>query len=212
VAQHEVERFAQNGGRFTSVVGFVVAGALVVAWVVRPSDVPLWVPAAALLLAALIWTAIVRPRVLVTERDDEQTLVLRTMLETVHIPLAGVEEVAVRQVMAVRVGERRFVCSGTGRTLRQALKDSNTERMRRSMSGLGGLDPVAQVDPGIIYGDYVEMRVMELANAERERRDLRRHSAEVRALADDVRREPAWREVGLLVAAVALVVLAAALS
>jgi hypothetical protein len=211
VAEHEVERFAQNGGRFTVVLGFVVAAAFVGGWIAQPDEVPLWVPAASVLLAVLIWATTVHPRVLVASGDDGHVLVLRNMLETISIPLAAVEEVAVRQVMAVRVGERRFVCSGTGRSLRQALKGSSTERMRQGMTGLGGLDPIAQVDPGVIYGDYVEMRLADLVSQDRDRRGVRKYSAEVRALGEQVRREPAWPMIGALVGAVLLVVLAAAL-
>ena len=82
----------------------------------------------------MLYTSTVRPRVLVQGRE----LVLRNMLTTVYIPLAAIEEIAVRQVLAVRVGGKRYVCAGVGRTLRQAMKGSAVQRAREEMGGLRG--------------------------------------------------------------------------
>ena len=46
---------------------------------------------------------------------------MQNMLETVHVRLAAVEEMAVRQVLAVRAGDRRLVSTVVGRTWRKAL-------------------------------------------------------------------------------------------
>ena len=59
-------------------------------------------------------------------------LVLRNMLSTIYIPLAAIEEVAVRQVLAVRAGDKRYVCAGVGRTLRQAMKGSALQKAREA--------------------------------------------------------------------------------
>ena len=67
-------------------------------------------------------------------------LVLRNMLSTIHLPLAAIEEIAVQQVMAVRVGGKRYVCAGVGRTLRQAMKGSAMQRAREQMGGLARRD------------------------------------------------------------------------
>ena len=96
--------------------------------------VPLWVPAVSLLGGIVLYASTVRPRVWVLGRE----LVMRNMLSTIHIPLAAIEEVVVRQVMAVRAGGKRYVCAGVGRTLRQAMKGSALQRAREQMGGLRG--------------------------------------------------------------------------
>ena len=65
-----------------------------------------------------------RPALWVTEEH----LVMRNLVDTVHIRLAAVEEMVVRQVLAVRVGDQRFVSTVLGRTWRKSLKS----RMARS--------------------------------------------------------------------------------
>ena len=97
-------------------------------------------PAVALFGGVVLYTSTVRPRVLVQARE----LVLRNMLSTVHIPLASIDEMAVRQVMAVRAGGKRYVCAGVGRPLRQAMKGSAMQRAREEMGGIRG--EIAKVD------------------------------------------------------------------
>jgi hypothetical protein len=196
-----VEKFAQNGGQVVAVLGALVVLAMLVGWVVDPDQVALWVVPLALVIAMVIWTSTLRPRVLV----QGSSLVLRNMVTTVRIPLAAIEEIAVRQVMAVRAGGKRYVCAGVGRTLRQAMKGSAVDRAREQMGGLRG--PVATVrEPGMVYADYIELRLRELINEDRARRDLKAASPELDTLAEQIRREVAWPEVvGLVVTAVLLV-------
>ena len=195
-----VEKFAPNGGTVIAVLGGIAVVAFVVGWAVDPDDVPLWVPGVALFGGVLLYASTVRPRVLV--RGSE--LVLRNMLSTVFIPLAAIEELAVRQVLAVRAGDKRYVCAGVGRTLRQALKGSAVQRAREQMGGLRG-EMAAVREPGMSYADFVEVRLQELVNQDRLRRGVAKYSAEAEALAQDVRRRPAWPEIALLVAAFAVV-------
>jgi len=198
-----VEKFAQNGGQVVAVLGALVGVAMLVGWALDPGEVALWVPALALVIVLVVWTSMLRPRVLV----QGSFLVLRNMLTTVRIPLAAVEEIAVRQVMAVRAGDKRYVCAGVGRTLRQAMKGSAMQRARERMGGLhGGVPTVAE--PGMIYADYVELRVRELVKADRTRRGLTATSPELDELATHVRREPAWPEIAALGASVLLLVVA----
>jgi hypothetical protein len=195
-----VERFAPNGGTATAVIGALVVAACLVAWLFDRGKVPLWVPAVALLAAAILWSSTVRPRVMVADRQ----LVLRNMLTTVRIPLAAVEEVAVRQVMAVRAGGKRYVCAGAGRSLRAAMKGSSVQHAREQMGGFRGeMAKAANREPGMAYADFVELRVRELANEDLMRRGIRRYSAEADELATHVRREWAWPELVALVAAAA---------
>jgi len=206
-----VEKFAMNGGHFSAGIGALVVVGMLVAWALNPGWEELWVPALALVLALVIWTSIVRPRVLVEGSD----LVLRNMLSTVRIPLAAVDEVVVRQVMAVRAGDKRYVCAGAGRSLRQALKGSAAMRARAHMGGLTGEMANAgepEVMPGVIYADYVELRIRDLMKAERARLGVTRFSPEALELAGHVRREPAWPEIAALAVSAVLLVLAVAVA
>jgi hypothetical protein len=196
-----VEKFAPNGGTFIAVIGGLVALAFIVLWVVDIHRVSLWVPALATLGAVIVWMSTVRPRVWVQDHE----LVLRNMLSTFYIPLAAIEEVAVRQVMAVRAGGQRYVCAGVGRSLRSALKGSSAERARQQVGGLRG--ELAKVpEQGMNYADFVELRVQELINEDRMRRGVKRYSSEADELAKQVRREPAWLEIVALVAALVFLV------
>jgi hypothetical protein len=192
-----VERFAPNGGTPTAIIGGLVVIGFIVGWAVDVDGVPLWVPAVALLGGVLIYASTIRPRVLVRGRD----LVLRNSFSTTVIPLAAVDELAVRQVLAVRVGDKRHVCAGVGRSLRQAVKGSPYQRAREQMGGLRGqLEMAAVRESGMNYADYVEGRLQELVNEDRARRGVRRYSAEADELGQQVRRERAWPEIAALVA------------
>jgi hypothetical protein len=200
-----VEKFAPNGGTVSAVIGGVVAVGFIVAWAVDMDEVPLWVPAVALLGAIVLYTSTVRPRVLVQGHE----LVMRNMLSTVYVPLAAIEEMAVRQVLAVRVGGKRYVCAGVGRSLRQAMKGSAVQDARERMGGLRGEVAAATVrEPGMNYADFVELRIQELINEDRMRLGIKRFSPEADELARQVRREPAWPEIAALVAATVFLVVA----
>ncbi|MDX6373510.1 MAG: hypothetical protein QOD98_2498 [Nocardioidaceae bacterium] len=190
----KVEKFAPNGGTVIAVIGGIVVLVLVVGWALDMDGVPLWVPAASLFGGIVLYTSTVRPRV----RVQGHELVLRNMLTTVHLPLAAIEEVAIQQVMAVRAGGKRYVCSGVGRTLRQAMKGSAMMRARAQMGGLRG-ELAAVHEPGMNYADFVEIRVQELINEDRMRRGVKKFSPEADELAGQVRREWAWPELVALV-------------
>ncbi|HEX5086516.1 MAG TPA: hypothetical protein VFV89_01840 [Nocardioides sp.] len=197
-----VEKFAPNGGTVTAVVAGLVALAFILAWAIDIHRVALWVPALALLGGAIVWISTVRPRV----RVQNHELVLQNMVTTTYLPLASIDEVAVRQVMAVRAGGQRYICSGVGRSMRSALKGSSVEQARQQVGGLRG--ELAKVpEPGMHYADFVELRVRELINEDRMRRGVKRYSPEADELAKQVRRVPSWPAIAILaVVAVFLVV------
>lgn len=198
-----VEKFAPNGGIAIAVIGGLVCAGFIVGWALDPDEVPLWVPAVALFSAVVLYTSTLRPRVLVEGRE----LVLRNMLSTVRLPLAAIEEIAVRQVMAVRAGGKRYVCAGVGRSLRQAMKGSAVHRARQEIGGLRGeLARAEGREAGMNYADFVEIRVQELINEDLARRGIKKRSPEADDLAGDVRREPAWPEIGALAATAVFVV------
>jgi len=208
-----VEKFAPNGGHLAAVLGALLAVGLLVAWALDPGDVALWVVPLAFLILAVIWTSTLRPRVLV----QGSSLVLRNMVTTTRIPLAAVEEIVVRQVLAVRAGGKRYVCAGVGRSVRQAMLSPAMQRARRQGGGIGGFggftEEIGTVSaPGTIYADYVEMRLRALVKDDRDRRGLKARSPEVEALAAQTRRELAWPEIAGLAVSVLLLGLALLLS
>ena len=189
-----VERFSATSGRVSGWMAVVLAAVVVVAGVAYADEgFPLWVAALALLLGVLAWAAMLRPQLWVTSEH----LVMRNLAETVHVRLAAVEEMAVRQVLVVRAADRRWVSTVVGRTWRKAL----TSRHRP-----GGLATDASLAPteGMHYADFVEARLHDLVDKARSREGVRPGSAEQLALPDAVRREPAMVPIALLVGSVLL--------
>ena len=192
-----VERFEATSGRVTGWMTVVLTAVLVVAGLAYADEgFPLWVTAAGLLLGILAWAAMLRPALWVTHEH----LVMRNLVETVHIRLAAVEEMAVRQVLAVRADDRRCVSTVVGRTWRKAL----TSRHRP-----GGLADDAALAPteGMHYADFAENRLHDLVDKARSRAGVRPGSREQLALPDAVRREPAWLPIALIAVAVVLLVI-----
>jgi hypothetical protein len=191
--QQPVERFDPTSGRVTALLVLVLAGVVVVAGTVDAGSVPLPVLAGAVLAAVLAWASMLRPALWATTEH----LVMRNMLETVHVPLAAIEQLAVRQVLALKAGEKRYVSTVVGRPLRKAM------RTRRS-----GRAPVEDTTPApdLPYADFVEQRLHQLMEEARTAAGVESLSDEQLALAADVRREPAWVPIGLtVVSAVAFV-------
>ena len=188
------ERFHPTNGRAAGALALVAAVGTLVLGIV--DDFPAPVVAGAFLVGVLAWAALLKPRVRVADRR----LVLVNMLETVSIPLAAVEEVVVRQVLAVRVGEKRYVSPAIGHSLRATLASTRPPK-RDPRRG----DVLATPKPPS-YPDVVENRIDQLVTDERKRLGLRRGSPEVAALGAEVRRTPAWVEIGLLVVGVVALV------
>jgi hypothetical protein len=85
--------------------------------------------------------------------------------------------------------------------MRQAVKGTALQRAREGMGGLRGEAAAATVrEPGMNYGDFVELRIQELVNEDRMRRGIKRYSPEADELGRQIRREPAWLWIGLLIA------------
>lgn len=147
-----------------------------------------------LLLAAAAWIAMLRPRVGLTA--DE--VVMRGMFSTTRLPLAGVESVVVRQVLAVWVGGRRHVCAAVGHTYR------DIARARRHVHGEPAL-VARSTDP--IYADHVASMITEKAAEARREAGIDKRSPDQAAMAARVRRTWAWPEIaGVAALAVVLAV------
>lgn len=177
----QVERFQPTSGRVMGVIALVLALAVVVIGVVdRDHGFPLPVVLGAVVFGILVWAAMLRPRVWATREH----LVMRNMLHTAEIPLAAIEQVAVRQVLAVSAGDRRFVSPAIGRSLRQTLKTNKKK------------EPTATES----YPVFVEERISRLAEDARAQQGVRRFSDEQAALAEGVRQTWAWPEIAGLAA------------
>lgn len=181
------EWFRPTSGRLTGVLTEVLLGLLlVVAVMERDQDYALPMALGAGFAATLAWATMLRPGLGVTPT----TLVLRNMVETVHVPLAAIEELAIRQVLAVRVGDRRFVSPAVGKSWRKALTSSAATQEE--------LTPEQALARS--YPDYVEARIRQRCDDARAGLGVRRGSPEQLALAAGVRRERAWLEIVLLAA------------
>jgi hypothetical protein len=187
VAEDHVEYFKPTSGQIIGFIGIIVALAVIVVSVVdgvHGSDPA--VIAATLFLGISVWAAMLRPRVGVSQ----EVLVMRNMVTEVRIPLAAIEDMALRQVLAVRVGDRRFESPAIGRSLRSIVKQ-----------GSAPPDPVAN------YPDFVEERIRARMESARERSRIAMKSDEQVALGSDVRLDWAWPElVGLIVTGLGIVV------
>ncbi|MBD3945671.1 hypothetical protein [Nocardioides ganghwensis] len=169
-----VERFQPTSGRISGWLTVGLSAALVVAGVAYLDDgFPAWVAAGGLLVGVLAWAAMLRPALWVTEEH----LVMRNLADTVHIRLAAVEEMAVRQVLAVRAADRRFVSTVVGRSWRKAMLSRRTH----------GADDGPR--DGMAYADWAEHRLHELVDGARKSAGVRPGSREQLALPDPVRRE-----------------------
>src|SRR5687767_9069019 len=94
-------RFRPTSGRIMGSLAVTAALVVVAIAVADRGAVSGPVVAGAVLLGVLAWASMLWPRVSVTSED----LVLRTMVEYQRLPLAAIEDLAVRQVLVVRVGD-----------------------------------------------------------------------------------------------------------
>ncbi len=188
MADAAVEKFRPTSGRVMGVIGLALAATIVaVALIDRDQDIPAYVVWVVLFVGVVIWAAMLRPLVWVTA----SRLVFRSMLSTISMPLAAIEHVVVSQVLAVRVGDRRYVSASIGKPLR--------EQMRRGRE--------EAPTPAESYGAFVETRIHHLAEEARAQAGIKRYSDEQVALAGQVHRAWAWPEVAALaISAVGFVV------
>ena len=145
-----VEKFPPTSGRVIGVlaVGLCVA---VVVYTIFDGEDGFEAPVAwgAAFAGIVSYAALLRPGVRV-QRDE---LVLRNMVDTHHIPLSAIDEVAVRQVLAIRAAEKRYVSPAIGHSFLRTVRPK-TER--------GG-------ERTFTYQDYVRDRILDLADGARRR-------------------------------------------
>lgn len=181
-------RFRPTSGRIMGSLSVIAALVVVAIAVGDPGVVPAPVVAGAVLLAVLGWATMLWPRVSVTSEE----LVLRTTAEQQRLPLAAIEDLAIRQVLAVRVGEKRYVSTAVGKSWRKAMVGDKPATRKQADR------PVTEV----AYADYVEQEIRKRMEHARAVAGVGLLSDEQLALAAGVRREPAWLPIGLMAVAV----------
>jgi hypothetical protein len=181
-------RFRPTGGRIMGSLALITALVVIAIAAADPGVVPAPVVAGAVLLGVLGWASMLWPRVSVTAED----LVLRTMVEYQRLPLAAIEDLAVRQVLAVRVGDKRYVSTAIGKSWRKAMVGDKPGTRKDADR------PITEV----AYVDYVEQEIRSRMEQARAEAGVGLLSDEQLALAAGVRREPAWLPIGLIAVAV----------
>lgn len=181
-------RFRPTGGRVMGSLAVIAALVVVAIAASDPGVVPAPVVAGAILLGVLGWASMLWPQVSVTAED----LVLRTMVEYQRLPLAAIEDLAVRQVLAVRVGDKRYVSTAIGKSWRKAVVGGKPGTPKDADK------PITEV----AYVDYVEQEIRNRMEQARAEAGVGLLSDEQLALAAGVRREPAWLPIGLIAVAV----------
>jgi hypothetical protein len=178
-----VERFPATSGRLSGVLGLVLVSVFLVLSVVAwDPGRPLGVAILSVLGAVVIWAVLLRPAVWTTGTE----LVLRGMFHSTRIPLAAIDDVVVTQLLAIRVGDRRYTSPAIGYTARQ-----NTKRRLKGRSS-----DLPRAEETLVAQAFVESRIRHLAQDTRERTGVRPGSPEQAALAAQVRRTYAWPELG----------------
>ena len=181
-------RFRPSSGLVMGSLAVIAALVVVAIAVADPAALALAVVAGAVLVGVLGWATMLWPRLSVTTEE----LVMRNVVETVRVPLAAIEQLAVRQVLAVRAGDKRHVSPALGRSWRKAMVgDQPTTRKDADR-------PITEVD----YVDYVEQEIRDRMERARSAAGVSLLSDEQLALAQRVRREPAWLPIALITAAV----------
>src|SRR5262245_38483717 len=187
----EVQRFRPTNGRLMGALGLLMC--VVVAVLLVTTESPgVAVPGVigCLFVAGLVWMALLRPSVSATETD----LHLRTLFESVRIPLASIDTVIVRRYLLVRSGGEKYICPAISRplrkTMRKELKWSGGNQMMSpgvSTERLGGVQTEVE-EHELGYADFVEQRILALAANDRARRGIEERSEEEYELGSQVER------------------------
>jgi hypothetical protein len=207
----EVYRFRPTNGRALGALGLALCVFVAVVFVLSAAP-HVAVPGvlACTFAGVLVWLAMLRPGVSATDSE----LRMRTLFESVSIPMASIESVVVRRYLLVRSGGRKYICPAISRSLRKTVRSEMKWRPAQLMSPGAALERIGDgvstdlKEPhDLAYADFVEQRIAQLAANDRARRGIENRSEEEYALGSQVVRRPARLELALLVAlAVAFVV------
>jgi hypothetical protein len=164
-----VQKFKPTTGHLVGYLG--LAACAVTVGVVVTSErnvVGLRVALGAVLVAVLIWLAILRPRA--TAYDE--TLVLRGMLSDTALPLARIDDAVVRQMLVVWVGGDRYTSSCIARSRRSLMKRRTPGVMsvfglQQADDRIGAVGASGDIGSSGDYATFVETRIEQLAKAAR---------------------------------------------
>jgi hypothetical protein len=208
----EGHRFRATNGRVTGFLGLGLCALGVVLFALSGS---VHTRVAGLLgcgfAAVLVWAAMLRPRVVASATE----LRMRTLFDSVSIPLASIDTVLVRRYLLIRSGGNKYICPAISRSLRKTVR----AEMRWSSGGgnllppnltadrSGSVQTEVKGDHELDYADFVEQEITSLANNDRERLGIEARSEEEYDLGSQAVRRTAWPEVvALVVLGVAFVV------
>lgn len=186
-----VERFRPTSGRVLGYTSLVVIAGLVVFIAVGVHTITGLRIATGLLFAGVaVWVTQLRPRA--TAYPD--VLHLQNSLRDSTVPLAAIDEVSVRRMLSVWVGEQQYVCIGIGTPLRRLVKGGS-----RGPSSLLGFDrledyterstPLAPDQSAMTYPEFVELKITDLV------RDAKRSAGPDAPAASRPRHSWAWPEI-----------------
>ena len=215
MATQDVQRFRSTNGRVMGIAGVALCGGLAAVFIASaPTGTAVTATLACAFAAMLVWAAMLRPTV--SASSDE--LRMRTMFESVEIPLASIDTVLVRRYLLIRAGGRKYICPAISRSLRKTVRSEmkwsggggNLLMPGVTMDG-GGRSPLAQDTSSaaleMAYPDFVELQIRQLASNDRARRGIEELSEEEYEIASQAVRRRAWPEiVGLVALAMAFVV------
>ena len=202
-AAEEMQRFRPTNGRVMGCLGLVLCLALAVMFVLYEAP-HVAVPGVlgCVLGAVLVWLAMLRPSVAASTTE----LRMRTLFESVRIPIASIETVVVRRYLLVRSGGQKYICPAISRPLRKTMRNemrwSGQQFLGPGLTEdrLSGGNLQTQVDQNeLSYPDFVEQRIGQLAANDRARRGIEARSEEEYELGSHVVRRVAWLEIGVLV-------------
>jgi hypothetical protein len=204
----QIQRFRATNGRLVGVVGLALCAFIAVVLVITDSP-SVAVPGviACLFVAGLIWMSLLRPSVAATTTE----LHIRTLFESIRIPLASIETVLVRRYLLVRSGGRKYICPAISRPLRKTIRSElkwsggsglqlgpSVERLSKATGE--NLQTEVKNEQDLAYADFVEQRIAALASNDRARRGIEERSEEEYELGSQVVRRTAWVELGILAA------------
>lgn len=202
----EIQRFRPNNGRVIGWLGLVLCVAVAVVLVMsEPLSVAVPGVLGCAFVGFLVWMAMLRPSIAAHRTELE----MRTMFESVRVPLASIDTVVVRRYVLIRSGGRRYICPAISRPLRK------TVRAEMKWSGQSGMQPGLSLDrlgeatgenlrtdvvkeQDLAYADFVEERIATLAENDRARRGIEARSEEEYELGSQVVRRTAWPEFAVL--------------
>jgi len=179
VDQDGIEKFRSGGGRLLGYVALALGLAVAVLVLADGYQSNEWkVLTGIAFFGFASWVVLLRPLVAITGGS----LLVRSMLSDVRLPLASVEDVKIRQFLVVRAGGHSWTSTGLGRSKMQLW------RLRR------GHD-----DAGNKHADFVEERIRAVGENARAKAGIALLSDEQFNLASGVRPAWSWPVIGGLV-------------